>query len=59
LVQHMGAALGIRVDPIYAPARPGEIRTSCANVEKFARRAGFRANVDLQTGLRHIIKEWS
>lgn len=59
LVQHMGVALGIQVDPIHAPARPGEIRTSFANVEKFARRAGFRANVDLQAGLRHIIKEWS
>lgn len=59
LVQQMGVALGIQVDPIYAPARPGEIRSSCANVEKFARRTGFRANVDLQAGLRQIIKEWA
>lgn len=51
LAYAVGAALGVAVDPIYAPARAGEVRRSRADVQQFAARAGFRATTDLATGL--------
>lgn len=57
LVERLGEAVGIAVQPRHAAERPGEIRNSCAVVERFAKRAGFRAKTDLQTGLTQTVNE--
>lgn len=51
LAQTIGNLLGVRVQPNFAPERIGEVRHSCADIARFAEQAGFRASVDLISGL--------
>jgi nucleoside-diphosphate-sugar epimerase len=41
----------------FLPPRPGDIKHSLANVEKLRRETGFKARVDLETGLRRLL-DW-
>jgi nucleoside-diphosphate-sugar epimerase len=54
LAAGVGAALGAPVAPVFAPARPGELRRSRADVSAFAA-AGFRAAVGLAEGLARTV----
>lgn len=51
LARTVGAHLGVPVNPVFAPARDGEVRHSRADVSAYAA-AGFRASHDLREGLR-------
>jgi UDP-glucose 4-epimerase len=44
------------LDPQFAPERPGEARRSCLDVSRVASELGWRAEVELRTGLRRIIE---
>ncbi len=57
LAQLVGEAMGVVVSPHFAEARVGEVRHSCANVERFAREANFRVSVPLHTGLQATVAE--
>jgi nucleoside-diphosphate-sugar epimerase len=37
------------------PARPGEVDRSCLDVGRAERELGWRAEVDLRTGLRRLL----
>jgi nucleoside-diphosphate-sugar epimerase len=56
LADQIGALLGTPVRPQFAPAREGEVLRSCADVELFARAAGFRARHSLREGLARTIE---
>jgi UDP-N-acetylglucosamine/UDP-N-acetyl-alpha-D-glucosaminouronate 4-epimerase len=44
-------------EPVYEPARDGEIRQSVADTTKAAADLGFRAAIDLEEGLRRLLSE--
>lgn len=58
LAQEVGLALGVPVDPHFAPARNGEVRHSRADVTLFAERTGFRTQTGLRVGLAATIAAW-
>ena len=55
LVQILGTFAGRKVEPIYAPHRPGDIKHSLAGIEKAKRLLGYRPEVSVRDGLR---KTW-
>jgi UDP-glucose 4-epimerase len=46
---------GVRLDPEYAPERPGEVRRSCLDVARAYRELGWKAETELRDGLRGIL----
>jgi nucleoside-diphosphate-sugar epimerase len=46
---------GGRVDPIYAPARPGDVRDSQADISKARRLLGYRPQVGFEEGLARTV----
>lgn len=42
-------------EPEFAPARPGEVRRSCLDVERARRELGWEAQVELRAGLERIL----
>jgi len=56
LLALIAAALGLPApDPIFEPARPGDVRHSQADVSRAAQRLGFRARVPLDAALRETV----
>jgi nucleoside-diphosphate-sugar epimerase len=47
--------LGARVEPTYAPPRPGDVRDSQADISKAERLLGYKPLVDLQEGLKRTV----
>lgn len=54
----LGDILGPLPQPIYAPARTGDIRHSVAGIAKAAELLGYSPNVDFREGLRRTV-EWA
>jgi UDP-glucose 4-epimerase len=52
LVGLIGDIAGTTIDVHYAPARPGDVRISQADVTKARKRLGYDPQVDLREGLR-------
>ncbi len=48
---------GKPIDPLFAPARPGELQRSALAVERAARDLGWRASIELPEGVRRVC-EW-
>lgn len=57
LAHTIGTLLNIKVEPIFAPPRSGEVRHSCADVSRLAEDTGFRPLVGLHDGLEQTIEE--
>ena len=57
LVQTLGKVLGKEVRPVFGPARAGDIRHSCANLDQIGRLLGYRPTVSLEEGLRETL-DW-
>jgi nucleoside-diphosphate-sugar epimerase len=51
LVELVNDLLGDRVDPVFVPARPGDVRDSQASVDKAARLIGYRPLVPVRDGV--------
>ncbi|WP_129676236.1 NAD-dependent epimerase/dehydratase family protein [Candidatus Chloroploca sp. Khr17] len=51
----IGAALQVKVEPIFLPPRPGEVRHSRADVTLFAERTGYHATTTLAEGLNATV----
>jgi UDP-glucose 4-epimerase len=45
------------MDPVFAPARPGELQRSALAVERAARDLGWQASIELPEGVRRVC-EW-
>jgi UDP-N-acetylglucosamine/UDP-N-acetyl-alpha-D-glucosaminouronate 4-epimerase len=52
LVRILGGFAGRRVEPAYAPHRPGDIKHSLASIEKAQRLLGYRPEILVRDGLR-------
>jgi UDP-glucose 4-epimerase len=48
---------GYEGEPVYAPARTGDVRDSLADIRKAEERLGYKPRVDLREGLRRTV-EW-
>ena len=57
LADGIGRITGNPLAYSYAPARPGEIHSSCGCPRKAERDLGFRANTEFETGLARLI-DW-
>jgi nucleoside-diphosphate-sugar epimerase len=55
LTNLIGDALGVPVNPIYAPARSGEVRHSCADPSLLQQLTGFRSAMPLREGIAATI----
>jgi UDP-glucose 4-epimerase len=47
--------LGAPGEPVFVPARPGEVRRSCLDVSRARDELGWEPSVELRDGLRRII----
>lgn len=57
LVQKLGQLLNVRVDPVYAPPRPGDIRHSSADIGRARQLLGYTPLVDFPNGLQATL-DW-
>ncbi|MFQ5692399.1 MAG: NAD-dependent epimerase/dehydratase family protein, partial [Nitrospinota bacterium] len=57
LLEILGGILGTRVEAVYDPPRPGDVRDSEADIGQAREVLGFHPAVDLEEGLRRTV-EW-
>jgi UDP-N-acetylglucosamine 4-epimerase len=57
LVAALNKLMGTSIEPIFAPARPGDIKHSCADINKAGRLLGYEPQVRLEEGLARTL-EW-
>ncbi|MCI0361559.1 MAG: SDR family oxidoreductase [Planctomycetaceae bacterium] len=55
LLQILNELMGSRIEPIFAPARAGDVRDSLADISQARRVLGYEPTVDLRTGLKPTI----
>jgi UDP-glucose 4-epimerase len=55
LVDSINGALGMSVEPIFAPARAGDVRESVADISAAREALGYEPQVDFDEGLRRSI----
>jgi UDP-glucose 4-epimerase len=55
LVAALNAILGTGLEPVLAPARPGDVAHSQASLEQVAAALGYRPVVDFEEGLRRTV----
>ena len=53
----IGELVGERIDPVFVPARPGDVRDSQASTDKAARLIGYRPLVTVREGLAATV-DW-
>ena len=57
LVALLNHALGTKLEPVFSPARAGDIRRSCADISCAAKAFGYKPTVSVGEGLRRTL-EW-
>lgn len=57
LVQQLNEIIGTDIEPIYGPARPGDIHSSCADISLARRELGYEPTVGFSEGLERTV-EW-
>jgi nucleoside-diphosphate-sugar epimerase len=55
LIEKMNGILGTRHDPVYEPARRGDVRHSLADIGKAAKMLDYVPATSLETGLQHVL----
>jgi UDP-glucose 4-epimerase len=58
LLEELGAVIDVSVEPQHAPARPGEVRHSLADVGRARSVLGWEPQVDLREGLRRTVEHF-
>ena len=58
LFEILGTLFGLRIEPQFEPARPGEVRRSCGDPRKAAAMLGWKPRRALATALRECISLW-
>lgn len=56
LVDLINGLLGTRLDPLFAPPRPGDVKDSLASIELAATVLGYRPRVNVAEGLSRLIR---
>jgi nucleoside-diphosphate-sugar epimerase len=56
LAKAIGNVVGVEIDPIFEPARDGDIKHSFGDIEKAKRLLGFTIQVDLEEGLSRTVR---
>jgi UDP-glucose 4-epimerase len=56
LVHTINEILGTRVEPLFEPPRPGDVKHSLADIEKAKRMLGFEVKVKFREGLEKTIQ---
>jgi UDP-glucose 4-epimerase len=57
LVEHLNRLLGKRLEPAFAPSRPGDVRHSQADLTRAAALLGYRPTLDFPEGLARTAAE--
>lgn len=57
LVAILCELIGIKITPLYAPPRPGDVRHSLADISKAQKLLGYQVKVGLREGLQRTV-EW-
>lgn len=57
LFTHVADEVGTRIDPEYLPLRPGDVRHSCASIERAREFLGYEPVVEFDEGLHRTV-EW-
>lgn len=57
LVEALNRLIGTSLEPVFAAPRPGDIRHSCADIERAGRLLGYEPKVGLDEGLARTL-EW-
>ncbi len=55
LYRELAALTGAEVQPVFAPARPGEVKHSLAAIDRAAQALGYRPQVHWREGLRRTV----
>ncbi len=55
VIQEINRVLGTNLRPKYAPARPGDVKHSCADITFAGRLLGYQPQVSFEEGLRRAI----
>ena len=58
LLAAIGDGLGISLDPVFAPSRPGDVPHSQADTSVAARRLGYRVLVPFAEGIRKTVESY-
>ena len=58
LVAELNGILGTELEADYVASRPGEVKHSCADVDRAQRELGFHASVEFAEGLRRTIEAY-
>ena len=57
LVAALNDELGTSLEPVFQPARAGDVRVSLADLTAVERALGYRPHVDFETGLRATVRD--
>jgi nucleoside-diphosphate-sugar epimerase len=57
LLAEIASVLDVELEPDYAPARPGDVRDSMADIDKARRLLGYEPGIDFSQGIARTI-EW-
>jgi UDP-glucose 4-epimerase len=55
LLRTLNEIMGGKIEPIFAPARAGDVRDSLADISQARKVLGYEPTIDLPTGLRHTV----
>ncbi len=56
VLETMARAFGVKADPVFAPARAGDVRDSVADIAKARRDLGYEPRVGLEEGLARLVR---
>jgi UDP-glucose 4-epimerase len=57
LVEVLNRLLGSSLAPIHGPARPGDVRHSCADIRRAREELGYAPTVSFEEGLKRLLSE--
>jgi UDP-glucose 4-epimerase len=58
IVRELNVILGTRIEPIYEPARPGEVQRIYLDASRAAKSLGWKPRTSFRDGLKQTV-EWS
>jgi UDP-glucose 4-epimerase len=56
LVAALNRLLGTNITPLHGPARPGDVRHSCANIDRARRELRYEPNISFEDGLKRLLE---
>jgi len=59
LLEAISAESGVALRPVYEPSRPGDVRSSMADIGLAQERLGYRVLVDFREGIRRTVAAYS